>query len=272
MHELLKKYIDIAPYINTFIEDDLALAISDRERVIKCVPGKEVELRVVEGQVLTEELALYKAMKERKRITVSIPKEVHGVPVIATSSPILDENGDVIGAIGTAKNVGDREELYDIIKILANSLEEMSKTTTYIASSADKIAISGNEMISYVNETLTKTKETDEVLKFVQQVAKQTNLLGLNAAIEAARAGEAGRGFQVVAEEIRKLAISSNESVDKIASVLKEIQHGVKQILQAVEKNGALTQEQASGTEEITAEINELSRLANKLNEFADKL
>jgi len=272
MHELLKRYVDIAPFVNDFTEDDLAVAISDKDKVIKCIPGINVNLRVAEGQLLNDELALLQSIKLKKKVVVSIPKEIHGVPMTATSLPIIDEEGQIIGAIATVKNVSNREELYDIIKTLANSLGEMSKTTIQIATSADKIAISGEDMISYVNSALTKTKETDQVIQFVQQVAQQTNLLGLNAAIEAARAGDAGRGFQVVAEEIRKLAISSNQSVDKIASVLKEIQHGVTQILRMVENNGDLTQEQAAGTEEITAEINELSILADKLDEFAHNL
>lgn len=272
MQELLKKYVELASFINAFTEDDLAVAISDTEKVIKCVAGEDVFLRVEEGQALTKELALYQAMQQGTKITVSIPKEVHGVPMTATSIPIVDEDGSIIGAVATVKNITDREELHDIIKTLANSLNEMSKTTTQISTSAEKIAYSGDEIISYVNNTITKTRETDQVVRFVQQVAKQTNLLGLNAAIEAARAGEAGRGFQVVAEEIRKLAISSNESVDKISSVLKEIQGSVTKIHQMAEENGLLTQDQAAGTEEITAEINELSTLAEKLDKFAYKL
>lgn len=272
MHKLLKRYVDIAPYVNDFTEDDLAVTVSDKEKVIKCVPGQNVALRVVEGQLLNSELALFQAMNQKEKITILISKEIHGEPMTATAIPIIDEDGQIIGAIATVKSVSDREELHDIIQTLANSLNEMSKTTTQISSSADKIAISGEGMISYVNSALTKAKETDEVVRFVQQVARQTNLLGLNAAIEAARAGNAGRGFEVVADEIRKLAVSSNESVDKIGSVLKEIQHGVTQILKMVEENGSLTQEQAAGTEEITVEINELSILADKLNKFAHKL
>lgn len=272
MREALKKYVDIASFINDFTEEDLAVAISDREKVIKCVAGENVFLRVEEGQLLTKELALFQSMEQRKKITVFIPKEVHGEPMTATSMPIEDEDGEIIGSIATVKSISDKEELHDIIKTLANSLSGMSKTTSQISSSAEKIAYSGDEITSYVNNTITKTRETDQVVRFVQQVAKQTNLLGLNAAIEAARAGEAGRGFQVVAEEIRKLAVSSNESVDKISSVLKEIQAGVTKIHEMVEKNGLLTQDQAAGTEEITAEINELSNLADKLNKFAHKL
>ncbi len=272
MVDVLKKYVELAEFINDFTEDDLAVAISDTEKVIKCVSGKDVSLRVDEGQVLTKELALFQAMEQGRKTTVYIPKEVHGMPMTATSIPIINEDGNTIGAIATVKNITDKEELNDIIKILANSLNEMSKTTAQISTSAEKIAYSGDEITSYVDKTIKEARETDQVVGFVQQVAKQTNLLGLNAAIEAARAGEAGKGFQVVAEEIRKLAISSNESVDKISSVLKEIQESVSMIHQMVEENGILTQEQAAGTEEITAEINELSALAEQLNKFAYKL
>lgn len=272
MHELLETYMDIAKYVNDFTEDDLAVAVSDREKVLRYVPGESTDLHMKEGEDLSKETVLFQCMEQGKKITRIIPKEIHGVPMSATATPIIDKDGRIVGGIGTVKNISEREELLDIIRTLANSLNEMTKTTTQISASAEEIAFSGEGIIASVNGALAKAKETDQVVGFVQQVAKQTNLLGLNAAIEAARAGEAGRGFQVVAEEIRKLAISSNESVDKISTVLKEIQGSVIQILDVVEKNGALTQEQAAGTEEITAEINELSTLADKLNEFAHKL
>lgn len=272
MHELLKKNIEIVSNINSFTEDDLALAISDKEKVLKVIPGENVPLRVEEGSQLKNNLALYQAMNQQKKVTVIIPKEVHGTLMSATATPITDEYGQIIGAISTVKNISDRDELMEIIRILANSLNEMRKRIAQISANAEAIATTGEGMISTVNTTLSKSKETDQIVSFVQQISKQTNLLGLNAAIEAARAGDAGRGFQVVAEEIRKMAISSNDSVVKIASVLKEIQANVNQILKMVENNSSLTLEQATGTEKITAEITELSSLADKLNEFAHKL
>ena len=69
------------------------------------------------------------------------------------------------------------------------------------------------EVLSKVDKN---SKDTDGILSFIQ-----TNMLGLNAAIEAARAGDAGRGFKVVATEIRKLSTSTSESVKKVDSVLK---------------------------------------------------
>lgn len=272
MNELLKKYVDMAAYVNDFTEDDLAVTVSDKEKVIKCIPGKNVKLRVEEGQLLNSELALFQSMEQRKKVTVFISKEIHGVPMTATAIPIIDEDRQIVGSIATVKNISDREELHGIIQTLADSLNEMSKSATQISMSAEKIAFTGEDMITSVNSALTRAKETDQVVQFVRHVAQKTNLLGLNAAIEAARAGDVGRGFQVVAEEIRKLAASSNVSVDKIASVLKEIQGSVIQILEMVEENGSLTQQQAAGTEEIKVKINELSKLADKLNEFAHRI
>ncbi len=272
MHNTLKRYVDIAELINDFTEEDLAVAISDREKIIKYVPGKNVDLKMKEGQILESHLVLYQSMENKEKVTRFVSKEQFGTALSVTATPIIDDDGNVIGSIGTSRNISDREELLDIIKRLATSLTEMTTTTSQISVSAEEIANRGENMVNTVNDALKSANETDQVIGFVQQVAKQTNLLGLNASIEAARAGEAGRGFQVVAEEIRKLAISSNESVVKIADVLKEIKGSIYKLMEMVEGNGALTEEQAAGTEEITAEINELSGLADRLDNFAHKI
>lgn len=272
MGEMLQKYIDFAQHMNNYIEDDIAVAVSDREKIIEYRPGVHVNTGLKVGDPLHDGLVLYRCMKSNKQETRIIPKELYGTPLIATAYPIQDEAGNIVGGMSTIKSISNKEELLDMIQTFSRSLEEISKSIGHISSSAGEIASSGELVIGSVNETLLRAKETDQVLGFVQQVAKQTNLLGLNAAIEAARAGDAGRGFQVVAEEIRKLAISSNESVEKIGKVLKEIQNGVSQILQLVEKNGAITQEQAAGTQEITSAIQDLTNLSDKLHEFANRL
>lgn len=272
MNEILKKYIDIAQAINHFTEDDLAVGVCDTETVLAYIPGNNVDIKLKAGEPLNTNMVLHRAIYENKKVSRIIPKELFGSPLAATAYPIKDENGRIVGAIGTVKNISDKEELLLMMQTLSESLNEISRSLGQISTSAGEIASSGEMAIGSVNDTLIKAKETDQVLGFVQQIAKQTNLLGLNAAIEAARAGEAGRGFQVVAEEIRKLAVSSNESVEKVGKVLKEIQGGVSQILQLVEKNGALTEEQAAGTQEIAAEIHALTDLAEKLKEFANRL
>ncbi len=85
-----------------------------------------------------------------------------------------------------------------------------------LAASASRLAAELITVKSSSESVLSELRMTDDILMFVNSVAENSNLLGLNAAIEAARAGEQGRGFAVVADEIRKMAANSAQSVKEI--------------------------------------------------------
>jgi methyl-accepting chemotaxis protein len=96
--------------------------------------------------------------------------------------------------------------------------------------------------------------------------------LGLNAAIEASRAGKFGRGFEVVAKEIRKLSSSTSESVKKVDEVLKGIRKSILTIDATVSENTEIFETQAASLEEVAASIEELNSTVEILNSFADKI
>ncbi len=96
---------------------------------------------------------------------------------------------------------------------------------------SSKLAVQTVESMDTVSEAV---GSIDSLLEGIQRVAKQTNLLALNAAIEAARAGEAGRGFAVVADEVRKLSDSTNQLSQKIAAVLARVTDSLRQASETV--------------------------------------
>jgi methyl-accepting chemotaxis protein len=115
-------------------------------------------------------------------------------------------------------------------------------------------------------------KETDEVLNFIKEISSQTNLLGLNAAIEAARAGENGRGFGVVAEEIRKLSKGSAEAVKGVHDILQKIVKSVNKISKEIGDTSEATEEQAAATEQINASVEELNSISEIMVHIGKKL
>jgi len=118
-----------------------------------------------------------------------------------------------------------------------------------------------------------RSEEIGKIVDVITSIADQTNLLSLNAAIEAARAGESGRGFSVVAEEVRKLAEGSGKAAEQIGELIKEVQTETAKAVKYMEigtKEVSLGTEVVGRTGEVLRDINEaVSRTAVLADEIA---
>lgn len=113
--------------------------------------------------------------------------------------------------------------LYNVSKNVIEDMSSLSDTIHTVLNSNNSLADNFDTLQSSANESSVKVSEVDEVVNYIKGIAKQTNLLGLNASIEAAKASESGAGFEIIARQIRKLSQTTREQSDKISSVLEKI-------------------------------------------------
>lgn len=171
-------------------------------------------------------------------ITTSIKNNESDIETISTSSSTMKNLSDNTALI---TNKGTNQ-----VSVLSNGIEEVN------------LRIS--ESVDVMNKLLKQAEEVGDILVTVNSIAEQTNLLALNAAIESARAGEAGRGFSVVADEIRKLAESSKDSTGVIENILIDIQSNIRLVAEKVErcKSGVnSSQDEMIGVNNMFSEIND---------------
>jgi len=139
-------------------------------------------------------------------------------------------------------------------KTNAGMANQAAKLTDTIINKAEKGGRQMDEMIAAVNGVTEASKSVSNIMNTISGIAEQTNLLALNAAIEAARAGEHGKGFAVVAEEVRKLAVQSEEAAKETSSIIKNS-------MEKADLGARVANEMAVSLTEIISGINESNRL-----------
>jgi len=166
----------------------------------------------------------------------------------------------------------DSKLLTNTIEVLNNSSSQQNNSIVETSATMDQMNVSINALSQRTKEIVSQSEEIKSVISIIGDIADQTNLLALNAAIEAARAGEHGRGFAVVADEVRKLAEKTQKS-------LSEIDATINILVQSITDAGNDIDESAKGIEHVNKEINTLkdmihenSDAINQTSEVSSKL
>jgi len=221
------------------------------------VEPKENEFKKTANELGLDEDEYYKAAKE--------------VQVVAERN--VKAAAEVLFSVANtlSKEGYQRLKIKQMTATLMESFEQISSATQELAASSMEVTENQSTLNNEILNVQELSNEINTILGYIKGIANQTKMLGLNAAIEAARVGDMGKGFGVVASEIRKLSENSKETTNNIADLLEKIQLSVNKTIQMSNSTLSITEQQSAAIEETNASVEEVTSFTAELDKLTNE-
>lgn len=222
------------------------------EGVLKIYAGEGLELAITK-----EDEQRWRGVRMGYNCAIQAEGKVIGTIGIAGDPEHLRPIARLAALVAASEYASYKQNLLIQEKILLNIQQVLAATEELLAGS-ENLAVVAERLAGASQDATSQLAKTNQILDFISDVANKTNLLGLNAAIEAAHAREFGRGFTVVANEIRKLATNSAGSVKEIAKILSTLKDTIGQIVNQVTESSVIASQQSQAVQSIVEMIQQI--------------
>ena len=269
LNSSLQAFVNIAPVIKETLGSSTALAITDTEKYIYFSPSDSLPIPIKVGDpAFDSDNEAYLRVLKGEKISMILPPEIYGIPVATKILPIRDfEKNEIVGLITYSRALDHEAKIDSDLSQINEIIQKIHGNIQRLAAQSEELTATSSDINEQANTSYEHSKQIGEVVKLIEGISNQTNLLGLNAAIEAARSGEVGKGFGVVADEIRKLSQHTKEAAGTISQSLNTIRDNLNKLNNGTKEVSAASEEQSVVTVEV---VNEIELLDSKSKELVN--
>jgi len=238
--------------------DEISVVCQQYNELVSATKGTVTAITESSENLLTEAQELHSASEASNQNVIQQKQETEQVAsAMGQMSIAIQEVARSISNSTEAIQHADKEA--------QNGSIIVSETINSINALAQEV----NNAVTVIEKLEQDSNQIGTVLDVIGGIAEQTNLLALNAAIEAARAGEQGRGFAVVADEVRTLAGRTQQATSEIQSMIEKLQAGVKSAVVVMNKSGTYTEDSVSKATSAGEMLNEITNTVTTINEMS---
>lgn len=272
MHTIrsLDQITALIPLLKEALPLDVSFAVCDKEKFVGYWPGERVDLGIRPGQRLNPDEPLMQTVSKGAFFQDVVPAEFYGYEFIGSAVPLYGEDRSIIG--GLAVQIRTQAELRGIAEQITSAIGQARAQLEHVTVASRELRQFSEQLLNLAQRTAGHVGQTDQVVSIVKAVADQTNMLGINASIEAAHAGEKGRGFGIVADEIRKLSNETVASTQTIRGTLQAFRQAIAEMNGSIERVAAIAESQSASSDQIEAFIADIGAMSERLGEYARKL